>query len=203
MQTAVIILAAGASLRLGQPKQLLQYNNRSFLENTITIAKAVTHNVVVVTGAHSCTIQQHLQGNVVQLLHNSNWQQGMASSIRCGLQHLMEHLPFLASVIVLLCDQPYIDEVHLHSLIKAHSAGENKIIASFYSGTAGVPALFPKSYFPDLLKLSGSEGARKIIADNLLKTVLIPFERAATDIDTLADYEQLQHNSGMPDFKPL
>jgi molybdenum cofactor cytidylyltransferase len=192
MSTGIIILAAGNSSRLGQPKQLLDYRGTTLL-NRIT-SEAVFfagEAVVVVTGAQRREIEDSIADESVLTCHNPNWKEGMASSIKTGLKHLLLVYPELRSCIITVCDQPYLDaEVFRKLLLKQQQSGKG-IVASQYSETTGVPVLFDRQYFDALLHLDGKEGARKLLTKFKGDVAFVPFEKGATDIDTREDYNKL------------
>jgi molybdenum cofactor cytidylyltransferase len=189
--TALIILAAGASNRLGQPKQNLLFENKTLLQRAIDTGLASNCKpVIVVLGANAGLVHLPAHHENLKIMINPNWGEGMASSIRVGLSHIEENST-VSSVIIMLCDQPFVSPELIESLQQRRIESGKPLVACFYQDTAGVPALFDRSLFGDLLSLSGSEGAKKIIknyADNLS---VIPFEKGEKDIDTLDDYERL------------
>ncbi|MGV3706314.1 MAG: nucleotidyltransferase family protein [Arcticibacter sp.] len=189
---AIIILAAGSSSRMGRPKQLLQVNGTTLLNHTIDEAlKLPSVFVCVVTGAHADLISPHLNRPHLHICHNPDWESGMASSIQRGLQELkMKNLP-VSGCIISVCDQPFISSAIFINLIAAHQNAPSHIIASSYQGTAGVPALFPAQYFPELMMLRGHEGAKKLLTLHADKLTNVPFPGGEIDLDTPADYDQL------------
>ena len=158
----IIILAAGASSRLGQPKQQLQYQQQTLLQHAISAAKGVAHaTVVVVLGANHELILQGLDKDI-QTVYNPDWEQGMSSSLKAGLRALQEYSPTIENVILMLCDQPFVTSDLLGQLIAKKSEDENTIVACTYQGTVGTPVLFGKAYLAELLVLEGEGGAKKI-----------------------------------------
>ena len=198
MQTTdcgIIILAAGSSSRLVQPKQLLMYKNKNLLQHAIDEATAInTCEVMVVVGAKNDEIVSKIYTKSVQIVHNENWSEGMSSSIRAGLSALLKNNPSLASVIIMLCDQPFVSSQLLNEIYEAKRATNKGIVACFYKETAGVPALFTSKYFAQLLSLQGNEGAKKIVMMNGDDVATIPFPLGETDIDTMQDYIHFQDN---------
>lgn len=184
-----IILAAGASSRLGSPKQLLQWRNRPLLEHSILNARSILDDrIIVVLGAHSESIQTAIDLGTVTSIVNPDWQEGMASSIRVGVQALPASA---AAVLILLCDQPLINATHIQSLVDSWQSAPTHIIASQYHHSIGVPALFPAGFFEHLLTLSGDRGAKSLLIQfekNLLK---IPMPEAELDIDSAKDFDHL------------
>lgn len=190
--TGIIILAAGSSSRLGTAKQALQYRGQTLLQRAIQSALAADcDTVAVVLGANAEALQLTIADESVHLFLNDGWEEGIASSIRCGINELQKTAPQLTSIVLMLCDQPYVNASIINQLIQ--KASPNKIVASTYNGTIGPPALFDRSFFPQLLSLSGHEGAKKIMLDHPDAIIEIPFPLGAIDIDTMADYDQLSN----------
>lgn len=192
---AIIILAAGASTRMGRPKQLLTYGGRTLLRNAAgTAVASVCRPILVVLGAYADQLQSEIDDLPVQAVVNEWWAEGMGSSIRAGLEAL-EHGDregAAEAVVLMLCDQPFVMAAVINDLVTAFRSSGKGIIASEYGGTVGVPALFGREYFAELAALSGAAGARQIIAAHASEVVRVPFPKGTTDIDTPEDYLQLQ-----------
>ena len=190
--TGTIILAAGASTRLGKPKQQLLFGGKTFLQRAIQAAEESSSEMtVVVTGAHSESILADLKRESAQLVHNTHWAEGMASSICTGLEELLRIAPQTSAVILMLCDQPFADASLLNRLIEEKSRTGKGVIACAYKDTIGVPVLFDKSLFPKLMALMGQEGAKKLLFRHQNDLATISFPSGAIDIDTQADYQAL------------
>jgi len=190
--TGLIILAAGSSSRLGKPKQNLVYQRATLLQRAVNTAlSSVCRPVVLVLGANAEMIAPAVENKEVAILQNQDWQEGMASSIRCGLDAINKAAPNLDSLILMLCDQPFVYAGLLNRLVKTHTENYANIIASAYSDTMGPPVLFGKKYFEELLTLTGQEGAKKLIIKYNKSVVSIPFPEGGIDIDTVEDYEKL------------
>lgn len=190
--TGIIILAAGASTRLGRAKQTLDYKDKSLLKHAIDAAvNAVTGPVIVVVGANEKEILSQIQNEPVMIARNNNWKEGIASSIHTGLTYLQKHKKEVEDVILMVCDQPYVDAQLLKGLIAAKSLNNRSIVACSYKDTIGVPALFDKEFFSELLLLKGEEGGKKILLKHLNSVTTIPFNKGNIDIDTIGDYERL------------
>lgn len=185
-----IILAAGESRRMGTPKQLLEWRNHRLLEHAILNAQAIFgQRIIIVLGANADVIKATIDFNSVTLVLNENWQEGIASSIRAGIQALPKSA---TSALLLLGDQPLIKTPQLQQLLNYALSEPTKIVASEYNGVIGVPALFPASFFANLLTLSGDKGAKFLLQkfeQNLLK---ISLPQAEFDIDCADDFERLK-----------
>jgi len=190
--TGIIILAAGNSSRLGQPKQLLDYQGKTLLRHTVEQALAVSSRVIVITGSENSGIEKETGSALT--VQNENWQEGMASSIHKGLNEMMVTYPETENILITVCDQPHIDASVLSELIKKSYSSGKGIMASHYSGTLGTPVLFSRSYFNDLLQLSGQEGAKKLLVKYRDDVGQVIFEKGSVDIDTPEDYQKLINN---------
>lgn len=192
LKTGIVILAAGNSSRLGQPKQLLEYKNSTLLKNTIVAALSVPDSIIiVVTGSNSEIIEKSLNSDKIKTCFNSDWQAGMSTSIAKGLKELLLLCPDCESCIFAVCDQPYLTTAIFEDLIHHYQNNEKGIAASAYSETLGTPVLFNEKYFDELLELEGHEGAKKIINRFIDDVIAVPFEKGNIDIDTIEDYEKL------------
>ena len=184
-----IILAAGASSRMGSPKQLLEWRNRTLLEHALLNARSIFDDrIVVVLGANSESIQTRIDLGAVTTIVNPDWQEGMAASLRVGVQALPASAP---AVLILLCDQPLINATHIQNLLTGWQSAPSRIITSQYHHSVGVPALFPAEFFKYLLTLKGDRGAKSLLLkfeNNLLK---IPLPEAELDIDSQGDFDYL------------
>lgn len=191
-KTAIIILAAGSSSRLGHPKQLLAYKDTTLLQNTIKEACTVDNTfVMVVTGSNRELVENELHFFNIKIIYNPEWESGMSSSINKGLTELLVLYPDCETCIFAVCDQPYVTSKIFEDLIEKHQKTNKGIIASSYAETLGTPVLFDKKHFSSLLQLEGKEGAKKIINRFPADTVSIPFEKGHIDIDTPEDYNKL------------
>ena len=189
---AIMILAAGASTRMGTPKQLLLYQGRSFLKYITEIALAsVCQPVVVVLGANVEQIHPQIKQLPVKVVKNLDWACGMSTSIKSGIE-LLNNLPQkIEAVVIILCDQPFVSPQIINQLVDAYYSTKKSIIACEYGNTLGVPALFNQTFFSELAALKETSGAKKVINNNLNEVFSIPFPLGDMDIDTPKDYEQL------------
>jgi molybdenum cofactor cytidylyltransferase len=191
MKPDIIMLAAGASTRMGTPKQLLTYQGQPLLRVMCEVAlKSNLGRVVVVLGANEQRVKPEIENLPLDIVHNTEWETGMAGSIQCGLQKILEINPQSESVIFLLTDQPYLSVSLLERMAEdARLHSTHTIIATEYADTIGVPALFKRALFHSLQSLTGQEGAKKVIIQNRDRVFSIPFPAGSIDLDTPADYQ--------------
>ena len=190
-QFGIIILAAGASSRLGTPKQLLKFQGKTLLRRAVDAAIETNFKTVVVLGANFEAIKAEIEDLEIEICFNENWQDGMSSSLKTGLHKLLEIAPNLSAVIVSLCDQPFVNSKVFTDLAETYKKTNAPIVACEYGQTVGVPALFSSSVFDELLNLSSENGAKTIIKKHLSQTKKISVPQAEIDIDTHEDYQKI------------
>ncbi|MDQ6911761.1 MAG: nucleotidyltransferase family protein [Verrucomicrobiota bacterium] len=186
MKVAAIILAAGNSSRFGQPKQLVRLNGQALVRQIACITlEAKCSPVFVVVGEEEAAIRAELNGLAVQIIPNADWREGIASSIRAGIQAAMES----EALILLASDQPLVRPVTLAHLIELHQTSNKRIVASGYADTVGIPALFHRTCFPQLLALRGDHGAKGIILSRPNEVATYDFPEGVMDLDTPSDLQ--------------
>jgi molybdenum cofactor cytidylyltransferase len=191
----IILLAAGGSSRLGRPKQQLLYNGQTLLQHSLQVAcSSHADPIIVVLGAQADTLKKELGSVTATLIVNAAWQEGMASSIRAGVNALSRIHPVVEGVILMVCDQPYVTAALLNDLILAHQNTGKPIVTCSYADTFGPPTLFHKRMFPELLQITGDVGARSILRQHAGETEVLLFPEGNLDIDTNSDYEKLDKN---------
>jgi len=190
---AVLILAAGSSKRLGKPKQLVKFKNKTLLQHSIDVSEALDlSEKIIVLGANEKKILNEVDLKNHKLLINNNWQQGMSTSLKKGLEEIRNLHPTIEHVLVLLSDQPFISELVLQELIDKHLTANCLASFSEYQEIPGVPAIFSREIFPDLMRIEGDRGARDLIKNGLTNYQLVPFEKGIVDIDTEKDLQFLK-----------
>lgn len=197
-----VILAAGGSSRLGQPKQLLLYRGETLIRRAVrAAAEAGCHPVVLVVSGElgdavrseadlrdsSSPALRNFSGAMI--VENANWRNGVGTSIRRGLQ---EFRGSVEAVVLLACDQPFLDRGVIGELIAMQEKTGKPIIASSYANTLGVPALFDRSLFAALVQLPDDSGAKTLIAARPGDVGSIAFKEGAVDVDTPQDFERLK-----------
>jgi len=188
----IILLAAGQSARLGKPKQLLNYKGKTLLEHSLQVAiETQLQPIVTVLGANADLLKKSIEQFSTKVVINQQWSEGMASSIRCGMEELIKITPTIAGVIIMVCDQPYVTAKLLTDLVEKYKYSLKPIIASSYNNNIGTPALFDKTIFALLLSLKGDSGAKKIMKSNPDWVETVHFLFGEIDIDTTGDYDLL------------
>lgn len=185
-----MVLAAGASTRLGQAKQLIQLGNESLLRRTARLAlEAGCAPVFVVLGFEAERMLAELEGLDATAVVNEGWAEGMGASLRRGMEAVRGMEAQLAGVLMLVCDQPKVSVEHLRRLLAEQDSREERITASGYAGRMGVPALFGRGFFAELLALEGDRGAREVIRRHAASVLTVPWPEGATDVDWPEDLE--------------
>ncbi len=189
---AAIVLAAGASTRLGQPKQLIRINGETLLRRTTRLAiEAGSSPVFVVLASDEAHLTREMTGLAASIVINDEWQTGMASSLKCGLQAVLAVDLNQKNVMVLVCDQPALDASILKNLLATHATRRSQMTVSRYRGTLGVPAIFPRTMFPELMELTGDQGARRLLQRHLEQVASVDFPGGEFDLDTPEDLARL------------
>jgi len=191
MKLSILILAAGNSSRLGYPKQLIEFEGETLIERITTIALTVSEDILIVLGGNADLIFPKLERfkRRISTIFNPDWQEGMGTSIRVGVEKLVEKSDL---ILILLADQPFISKVLLQDMLQIIENSQNSIVSCLYNDALGVPMLFDKTVFKDLLKLNGERGAKTFL--DLYKNNIgtIHFPEGIFDIDTISDVEKLK-----------
>lgn len=193
------MLAAGASTRLGQPKQLVQVPYRdgyeTLLHRTTRLAlEAGCAPVVIVLGAcdHPCRETLSTLPNLL-ILHNKDWRAGMGTTLSQGIS-AFENIPHIDSVLITVTDQPHLTTDSFTRLLATHHQATTQATAAFYANRPGVPALFRRTLFPALAALTADQGARSLLTQLGPHLTTLPLPEAAFDLDTPADLRTLTDN---------
>jgi CTP:molybdopterin cytidylyltransferase MocA len=194
MTVAAIVLAAGASRRLGQPKQLLMHGGEMMIERAIRLVnEAGAAPVITVLGAFHELIREAVQLSNFTPVINNAWNQGISTSIQAGLAALLDGDPQTPGALILACDQPRLSAEHLRAMLEAFCAeAALAIVASTYKGVLGIPAVFPREVFAELCALRGDKGARSLLMQPPCPLVALPFSGGEIDIDLPADMTHLE-----------
>ncbi len=188
-ELAAVVLAAGASNRLGRPKQLVTFDGRSLLQHAVDKCLPVCPlGVVVVTGAEREAVGKTLEGEPVLIVHNRAWRDGLASSITTGIAVVPADSK---AVLLMLCDQPELSAAELVQLVSVWAGHPDRVVASRFGATFGAPAIFPRAVFPMLAALRGDRGAKSVI-EQLADSILVDVPGAELDIDRPEDLDRLR-----------
>ncbi|OYX28499.1 MAG: hypothetical protein B7Z06_01400 [Flavobacteriales bacterium 32-35-8] len=194
---AIVILAAGASKRMGEPKQLLKWGDTTLINHTINTAVAVNaKEIILVLGAHFELIKKNIDNSEVTLLNNVHWEKGLGTSIAFAVEYLQNSQSSVDGVLVILADQPFIMSDFLKLMISKFVVSKNHIIATSYSDDKlGVPALFDASYFEELSKLDDDFGAKLILKKYHSEVIPLCPPTENMDLDTKLDYTNLYQSN--------
>ena len=184
---AIVILAAGKSLRMGFAKQIIRINNEPLLKITLDKIESISEETYCVLGANKDLILEEIHFNNTVVIDNINYEKGLSSSISICIEFFEKKNLNYDGVLFVLGDQPAIETEYFLSIIKTFNEHKTKIIATNYDGKAGVPALFPKSFFKELKIIKGDKGAREILKNKAKSIIFESFKTNLVDIDTRKD----------------
>jgi molybdenum cofactor cytidylyltransferase len=185
-------MAAGSSQRMGTPKQLLQWGDKSLVQHQLDVLKKTQIPLTLVVGAHAENILRSFKIEKPTFIENQNWKDGLGSSIAFSTKVIRQNIPDLEGLLIVLVDQPLVEASHYLQMIEAFQPGEKQIIVSLSkTGYWSVPVLFDVYYLSELEKLKGDQGAMKIIREHETKVKLLPCETSLEDMDTSEAYKKL------------
>jgi len=188
-----LLLAAGASSRLGQSKQLVEFDHQPLLRRTLkTLLHSHLNYTLTVLGARA---QEHLaviEHMATDTCINEDWKKGMGHSLKFGMLRLLEAQPVLDGVLIAVCDQPFLTTAHIDGLLDQFAHSRDSIVASEYKGIQGVPAIFPQAHFGELMSIGDEAGARKVMATHADRVILRHLEKGEVDLDTPEDLKHLR-----------
>ena len=189
---ACIVLAAGASTRFGSRKQLHDLGDETLAHRAVRSAVECDFmRVILVTGADADAVQQSVSDfDSIVVAMNTQWETGLASSITTGLHALESQSP--DGILITVADQPLVDAACLRRLMDAFD-DDHRIVASGYSDTVGVPAVFGAEHVRDLSSLEGDRGAGSWLRARLEFVTIVSMPEAAVDIDTPADLDRISN----------
>lgn len=194
---AILLLAAGESSRMGEhTKQILPWKGTTLLGNALEQMKSsIAMAKYVVLGAFSEKIMAEVNLDDITIIKNSNWHNGLGSSIAAGLNHFLTKPQDHDAVLIMLADQPLIDTNYLNKMMGNWIKNSSKIVTTQYKNRSGVPAIFGKEYFPELQKLNKDFGAKDIIASHKNLILALNPEGKEVDIDSWESYESLANDT--------
>jgi len=183
-----VVLAAGQSLRLGRPKQLVEFRGEPLVRRATRAAvEAMLEPVVVVIAPAAEAVRAAVAGLPVEVVENPLWASGMASSLRAGVARVRALAPAAAGVTLIACDQPLVDAAHLQQLLAERRRTGRPVVASEYAGVRGVPVLMGAEILDEVGALEGDTGARDIVRRDPARVAAVPFPGGELDVDTAAD----------------
>lgn len=189
----ILIPAAGASRRIGSPKQLLKWGDSTLITHAVETAEELSQKeIVVVLGAYYDRIKPEIDNRSIRILKNVDWNSGLGSSIAVCMEYLHKSGDTCDAILILLPDQPLIVPFYLKTMIEKFKVGKKQIIATSYgNGKYGVPALFDKKYFKKLMTLSDDRGAQELIKQSIKYVSSVDIDPLISDIDTEEDYNKI------------
>ncbi|MCK8480464.1 nucleotidyltransferase family protein [Psychroserpens algicola] len=194
MRIATLILSAGKSTRMGTAKQILKVGDTTLLGRSIEQAlQSKANSVFCLLGSNYKVIRDTIKSYDVTPIINTNYNKGLSTSIYAGIDHIKDKN--FDAVLILLGDQPKVDADFINVLIDSFETSPNQISASGYSGSIGVPAIFPKTYYTQLQDLKGDKGAKELLNKSYTKVIPISNDQLI-DIDTKEDYHQFLKSLG-------
>lgn len=191
-----VILAAGGSRRLGEPKQFLLWEGESLLRRTVRlVTEGGCVRVVVVVGGAAERSAEELRRTTARLVVNRAWERGLGTSVRSGVASLAENDASLGAIVLLVCDQPFLEREIIARLIQQWRTTQAEVVACRYAETLGVPALFDCACFLELLALPDDSGAKALLRRPGRTVAEVDFPEGAFDLDTPADLERARRRS--------
>lgn len=186
-------MAAGSSSRLGYPKQLVEFRGKPLLQHSIDLAESMEFDCrVLILGSKAETIEKELNTRNFAIMLNEDWEEGMGTSISKGVSDAIKAKNDLKHILILLSDQPFISKEKIQELIRVQLETNKPATFSEYAGGVGVPAIFSREIFSDLLQLKKDQGAKKLILDDKISFETLKFEAGNFDVDTAEDVELLK-----------
>jgi molybdenum cofactor cytidylyltransferase len=191
-RVATILLAAGGSRRMGSPKQLLPIHGATLVRRIAEVALASRcQGVYLVVGAAADAVRNEVRDLKLAVVENRDWEEGLAGSIRVGVEAVRAARPEFDAAILAPSDQPRLHSALLDRLVEVFEDGERDIVACTYAGTVGAPALFSRHHFDELIALRGDRGAKSVLLAHESKLARVSFPEGATDLDTPEDWKRL------------
>jgi molybdenum cofactor cytidylyltransferase len=190
VNVSAILLAAGSSSRMGRSKQLLPLEDTTVLRHAAKIVLASSLSEIrVVLGSGAEEHKHEIEDLPVHIITNNEWANGMGSSIKSALRHILASKINTDAIIILVCDQVMLTTDHINRMLDKFKENIQSIIASEYDDTIGVPVLFNKNLFDRIMKLKDHQGAKVILQELPNLVVSISFPNGKIDLDTPEDYQ--------------
>ncbi len=185
----IVLLAAGASSRMGSSKALLPWGEKSLIEYQILRLQSLDYPVYPLLGSDSQFVFSVISNAGATCFVNPNWKEGMSTSMAFAVKSLKD---LHKSILFFLVDQPLISSTDLSQLVELHKANPDKIIVSRSSeGWSGPPVIFPEKFYPELMELKGDHGAKPLIKAHTSEIISVELESSMEDMDTPEAYQSL------------
>ena len=197
-KVAAIVLAAGASTRCGQPKQLLPVGGKTMLQHVVDVVLASpVDQTIVVLGHRADEIGATLKDTPADIVTNEEWEAGLSTSVQAGLRAIR---PDVQAALFVLADQPAITPEIIVALLGRYRETGAPIVVPTYQGKRGNPALFDRSLFAELFRVRDDQGGRQLIDryGDRTERVEVDSEAVLVDVDTEADYHRFKEAYGQP-----
>ncbi len=191
---SALLLAAGGSSRLGQPKQLIKFKNELLINYIIEqIRDSGIIDLKIILGSHFSEIRRQIIDKSLDIIQNTKWEEGISSSIKCGLRSLT---PEIDGAIIFIVDQPFLKSELISRILTKFDTSNANIIAAFVSGQIIHPVMYRKELFPKLLELKGDIGGKAIFENEFIEKVAWDDEKLLLDIDSQVDLEKIKKLGG-------
>jgi molybdenum cofactor cytidylyltransferase len=191
---SAIVLAAGMSTRMGQNKLLLDFRDKPLIAHAVdTLLAAAIDEIIVVLGHEAEKVRGKLKGKPVKLVQNPDYQEGLSTSVRAGVEAVSVQAE---GIMIYLVDQPLLEPVDVNQLVRAFTRAKevNKnIVVPFFQGQRGNPVIFDSSYREAMLGVAGDVGCKGVIQRYPDKVFVVEMENdhVIRDVDTVEEYEEV------------
>lgn len=195
LRIAAVVLAAGRSARMGEPKQLMRVGGRAALELMLERVRAARlEETVLVLGFAAEAIRREIATELIEgvrVVVNPRFEEGMASSLREGLSALRADVD---AALIVLADQPFVQTGTMDRIVEQYRATRGEIVIPAYKGKRGNPVLLGRKIFAGAMALTGDTGCRAIFAQHVSGIVEVDVDDPGIlqDMDTREDYERLR-----------
>lgn len=191
LKTAAIILAAGTSKRMGEPKQLINWQGKTFLNHVIyKVSQCELSPIIIVLGAYrDKIIQTIIQNPQIKIIQNNKWTQGISTSVKLGIKNLPNNID---NVIIFLADQPQVRMDTIESLIKKASNSSADVIVPIKNNKKGNPILIKSNLFKEIDQLIGDKGFKQILNNFSQDFIESKDDSIFFDVDFLEDLDELE-----------
>ncbi len=190
-RVAAVILAAGGSRRMGgRPKQLLPWGDKTLIQHVLDQVKGVNFtDIIVVLGHRADEVRKTLADEPVRIVVNPDWEVGISTSIKAAVRALPEDVD---AAMFIHSDQPGLTSDIMNRIRWRYESTDRPVVYASYYGEQGLPVLFDKKLFPDLLALRYTEGGKKVVRKYAYVSLSVPIIEAwrGEDIDTAEDYSR-------------